>query len=162
MGPHKQSVPGACHTARKMGTCSNKRGVRRQVLEDFVPDTLKDHLTAPELVKAFIAEFTAEMNRQRHQDELLQDQKRCELAEVVNRFDGLVGAIADGLRTPGLKGKLEELEQRRPRWKPNSPPPRLPAIRPNFAELYKYKVAALAAALAHPTTATRRWASSAR
>src|SRR5262249_8482925 len=86
--------------------------------------------------------------------ELVQDQKRRELAEVVKRFDGLVDAIADGLRTPGLKGKLEGLEQRRAALEMEiaAAPPPAPRLHPNLAELYKRKVAALAAALKDPNT----------
>jgi DNA invertase Pin-like site-specific DNA recombinase len=144
----------ACHAARKMGTCSNKRGVRRQVLEDFVLDTLKDHLMAPELVKEFIAEFTAEANRQRHVAELLHDRKRRELTDISKRYDGLIDAIADGLRTPGLKSKLEELEQGRAALEAElaAAPPPAPRLHPNLAELYKRKVAELAAALTDPGT----------
>jgi len=43
----------ACASARKMGACSNRRGLRRKVLEDFILDNLKHHLMAPELVQEF-------------------------------------------------------------------------------------------------------------
>ena len=36
--------------------------------------------------------------------------RRRELANVTSRLDSLIEAIADGLRTPGLLGKLESLE----------------------------------------------------
>jgi hypothetical protein len=39
--------------------------------------------------------------------------KRRELGEVARKLDGLLEAIADGLRSAGLQGKLEELERRK-------------------------------------------------
>ena len=65
----------------------------------------------PELVKEFIVEFTKETNRHRHEIELEQEAKHKELANVTRRLNGLIDAIADGLRTPGLKAKLDETER---------------------------------------------------
>jgi site-specific DNA recombinase len=52
-----------CSAAHRQGTCSNKRSMRRPVLEALILDGLKDRLMAPELVKEFIAEFHREVNR---------------------------------------------------------------------------------------------------
>jgi hypothetical protein len=38
---------------------------------------------------------------------------RSELAALTRRLNGLIDAIADGLRTPGLQNRLEELEAQR-------------------------------------------------
>jgi site-specific DNA recombinase len=52
-----------CSTARNKGTCSNRLAIRRDVLEASVLDGLKVHLMAPTMVKEFIAEYHAELNR---------------------------------------------------------------------------------------------------
>ena len=39
--------------------------------------------------------------------------KRRELEGVRRKLSGLIDAIADGLRAPGLQGKLAEFEARR-------------------------------------------------
>jgi hypothetical protein len=143
----------ACAASRKMGTCTNRRGIRRRVLEDFILDTLKHHLMHPDLVKEFIAEFTKEVNRQQRTQEVAIDRKRRELTETTTRLDGLIDAIADGLRTPGLKQKLDDLEQRKAILEREIAGEALPAPRlhPNLAELYRRKVAELAVALEDPT-----------
>jgi DNA invertase Pin-like site-specific DNA recombinase len=143
----------ACAAARKMGTCTNRRGIRRRVLEDFILDTLKHHLMHPDLVKEFIAEFTAEVNRQQRAQEGAIDRKRRELTETTKRLDGLIDAIADGLRTPGLKQRLDDLEQRKAVLELEIAGEALPAPRlhPNLAELYRRKVAELAVALEDTT-----------
>ena len=83
--------------------------------------------------------------------------QRRELQEVTRKLDGLINAIADGLRTEGLKSKLEELEKRKERA--HSPcgrcfAAREPRLHPNLAEVYRQKVANLQQALAQPGTHT--------
>ena len=41
--------------------------------------------------------------------------KRRELEETCRQLDGLIEAIADGFRAPGLQAKLDELEQTKSR-----------------------------------------------
>ena len=95
----------ACATARRQGTCTNKRSIRRQVLEALILDGLKDRLMAPELVKEFIAEFHREVNRQQPHREVDLGLQRRELDEVNRKLRGLIEAIADGLRAPGLQAE---------------------------------------------------------
>ena len=67
-------------------------------------------------------------------------------------MNGLIEAIADGLRSPGLQQKLEELEERKSRLETevtNGPLPK-PRLHPNMAELYRRKVSELEAALQDP------------
>jgi DNA invertase Pin-like site-specific DNA recombinase len=103
----------ACSAARGQGTCTNRRGIRREGLDDLILDALKDNLMHPDLVKEFIAAFHEEVNRAAGLRDTEMTIKRKELAGVTRRLDGLIDAIADGLRTPGLKSKLEDLEQRK-------------------------------------------------
>jgi site-specific DNA recombinase len=59
-----------------MGTCTNRRGLTRQVLEALVLDTLKQHLMHPDLVEEFISAFTLEVNRQCREQDAVVEQKR--------------------------------------------------------------------------------------
>jgi site-specific DNA recombinase len=72
---------------------------------------------------------------------------------VARRLDGLIEAIADGLRTPGLKDKLEQLERRKAALviDVNSEPPPAPLLHPNLAELYRRQVSELGKALQEPS-----------
>ena len=144
----------ACASARRQGTCMNKRSIRRHVLELLILDGLKSRLMAPDLVKEFIAEFHREVNRQRRDQEIEQGLQRRELQEVTRKLDGLINAIADGLRTAGLKSRLEELEKRKEELTTlvGSASPPAPRLHPNLAEVYRQKVANLQQALAQPGT----------
>jgi site-specific DNA recombinase len=60
----------ACGKSRRMGTCDNRRSVRRGVFEDLILNALKNQLMEPELVGEFIEEFHREVNRQRQGAEI--------------------------------------------------------------------------------------------
>jgi DNA invertase Pin-like site-specific DNA recombinase len=144
----------SCSAARRLGTCKNRKGIRRPVLERLILDALKHNLMHPNLVVEFIREFHAEINRQRHNAELSHGLKRRELEETRRKLDGLIEAIADGFRAPGLQGRLDELEQRKARLESeiDAAPTAAPRLHPNLAELYRKKVASLQDALADPAT----------
>jgi hypothetical protein len=96
------------------------------------------------------------VNRQRRDAELTTSLKRRELDEVQRKLDGLIEAIADGFRAPGLQSKLDELEQRRAALAAaiESAPTTAPRLHPNLSELYRRKVEGLQAALVDPATQT--------
>jgi site-specific DNA recombinase len=110
----------------------------------------------PDLVAEFIKEFHTEVNRRRRDAELSVTLKRRELDEVRRKLDGLVEAIADGLRAPGLQTKVDELEQRKAALETDiaGAPAAAPRLHPNLAEVYRQKVATLQEALADPATQT--------
>ena len=142
----------ACSAARGRGTCTNARSIKRAVLEDLILDSLKHRLMQPDLVKEFISAFHAEINQRRQNLDVERKAKERDLIQVTRRLDGLIDAIADGLRTPGLKAKLEDLERRKAELerdlaKPHTSAPRL---HPNLAELYRRKVANLRETLRDP------------
>ena len=103
----------ACSAARGSGTCSNRRSIRRVDLEGMIINGLRQRLMAPELVEEFARAVQKEINLQRREDDALRDAKKRELTEVARKLDGLIDAIADGLRAPGLQQRLDELEARR-------------------------------------------------
>ena len=93
------------------------------------------------------------MNRQNRGHQLTTENKKRDLAEATRRHSGLIDAIADGLRTTGLKERLEQLEQRKTELTQAlaEAPPTPPRIHPNLAELYRRKVAELHRALEDPS-----------
>jgi len=130
--------------------------MRRPTLEALILDGLKDRLMAPDLVKEFIAEFHREVNRLSREREADLGLQRRELEEVSRKLRGLIEAIAEGLRAPGLQAKLDELESRKAALEIElaAAPPPAPLLHPNLAEVYRRKVADLQAALADPNTQT--------
>ena len=125
-------------------------------MENLVLDALKRNLMQPALVEEFVRAFTTEMNRVLATEEVARSARRRELAEVSRRLEGLIEAIADGLRTPGLKAKLEELEQRKAELESDAAttPPATPHLHPNLAELYRRKVEDLQTALSDAAVRT--------
>jgi site-specific DNA recombinase len=86
----------ACSAARKLDTCSARKGIRRSVLEGVVLDLLKTRLMQPDAVAAFVPAHGWKPNA-------------C-LSK--RKLEGLYDAIAEGLRSPGLQDKLLTLEGR--------------------------------------------------
>jgi len=75
---------------------------------------------------------------------------------VNRKLRGLIEAIAEGLRGPGLQAKLDEFEQRKAMLEAKlaAALPPAPRLHPNLAEVYRRKVADLQTALADPATQT--------
>ena len=142
----------ACGKARRTGTCSNRRSVRRALLEGLIFDALKNQLMAPDLVAEFINEFHREVNRQRQSTEMQRAAAQSELAAVTRKLGGLVDAIADGLRGAGLQERLDDLEVRKAALEAQlaAPAPSPVRLHPNLAQLYREKVAELHTALGEP------------
>ena len=142
----------ACSAARSSGTCSNRQSIRRSALEGLITDGLHQRLMAPDLVQEFIRGFHKELNLQRRQEDALRDAKRRELDDVKQKLDGLIDAIADGLRASGLQQRLDELEARRITIEqglaaePTSPV----RLHPNLAQVYRRQVERLQHALKAP------------
>ena len=142
----------ACSAARGSGTCCNRQSIRRVALEAIILNGLRERLMAPELVEEFVRNFQKEINLRRHEDEALRDAKRRELSDVTQKIKGLVDAIADGLRAPGLQQRLDELETRRVEIeqclaaRPTTPI----LLPPKLAEIYRRQVERLQQALNDP------------
>jgi DNA invertase Pin-like site-specific DNA recombinase len=139
----------SCSNARRKGTCNERKGIPRTVLEDLILDGLKGRLMAPELVKEFIRAYHAELNQQRCRAEIGAADKHRELEAVSRKLAGLIDAVADGLRAPDLQERLDELTSRKQKLqteiaREQAP---LPRIHPNLAEVYRKKVECLQEAL---------------
>ena len=93
----------ACKAMAKQGTCANQVRVRRSRLEAQVLEALGRDLMTPEDTAVFVAEFTAEWNRLQGGIAAEVESKRRELEAIGRKLEGLIEAIADGLRAPGLQ-----------------------------------------------------------
>ena len=145
-----------CSTARRQGTCTNRKLVRRGAIETVILEGLRERLMRPDMVAAFAEAFVEETNRQRKEAEVVTRATARELAEVERKLDGLVDAIAGGLRSSSLQRSLDELEARKAvleeRIRETAAPQ--PYLHPNLAELYRQKVVALTDLLASPDDGT--------
>ncbi len=106
----------------------------------------------PELVAAFVSEFTAEWNRLRAEASASLVGQRRELEQVERKLSGLIDMMIDGFRAPGLQAKLNEIEQRKQALlvaiAAAEAGPALPRLHGNLSEFYLDKVAKLRAAFA--------------
>ncbi len=145
----------ACSAARKLQTCSATKGVKRSALEAVVLELLQTRLMQPDAVAAFVREHAEQSNGAHQKAAETRSRLQAERTSLQRRLEGLYDAIADGLRTVGLKGKLEEMESRMAEIDAAlaSPAPDPVRLNPNLSELYRRKVVALAASLADPTIA---------
>jgi site-specific DNA recombinase len=145
----------ACSAARKLDTCSARKGIRRSVLEAVVLDLLKTRLMQPDAVASFVKDHAELSNA--HGAETAQQRSRLEAEKkaIKRKVEGLYDAIAEGLRSPGLKDKLLELEGRMATIDDElaRPAPAPIRLNPNLSELYRRKVTELAITLVDPAIA---------
>ena len=143
-----------CSRAHRNGLCTNRTGVKRGVLEDIVIGALQHNLMAPELVAEFISAFHAEVNASRGEADVERRRAEKRKGEIERQLDGLITAIAEGLRSPGLQQRLDALEAERRQIDTTlaAPAPSPVRLHPNLAELYRKKVRALHEALRDPRT----------
>ena len=102
----------ACANARKFARCDQRKAIRREVLEEFVLDLVRDRLMQPDAVKTFVAAYMREINAGRDDAEAARGRLQRQLDTVGRKLEGFYDAIGDGLRTPGLLGKIQSLEAR--------------------------------------------------
>jgi site-specific DNA recombinase len=142
----------ACRVAEARGPCGNRTRVRRDRLETDVLEALETRLMQPELVAEFVAAFTAEWNRLRAEASAGLAGRRRELETAERKLDGLVEAIADGLRVPGLQARLDELDLRKRALQAEilvaEMGPALPRLHGNLTSIYRGRVADLRASYA--------------
>ena len=99
-----------CSNAKERGTCKNRKTTSRALVERRVFTALKERLAAPELVAAFVAEYRAERKRLADAARASAAGDRRKLAEIERRLARQLQAIEDGLYSPTLKAKVEDLE----------------------------------------------------
>ncbi len=78
----------ACSTARKLGTCSHRQSIRRNVLEDAVLDLLRRRLMQPDAVAAFIKSFSAAANAEAGAVEAARTRLQTERDKAVRKLNG--------------------------------------------------------------------------
>ena len=103
----------ACSKARKQGTCSSKRGIRRHLLETLVLTGLKDNLMKPDMVEEFVRAYHTEINKKAAEQGATRDRIEAELGKVTKKLDALIDAVASGYRSDSLQQKLDSLPNRR-------------------------------------------------
>ncbi len=140
----------ACPSARKAGTCTNSRSMRRLELEGIIIDALHNRVMDPELFEAFAESFVEDWNRATRDAEAARDRVSRDLAKVQRKLTGLIDALSEGFRAPGLKEQLEVLETQRldltAKLAATDVPAR-PRLHPNLPQAYRQQIERLREAL---------------
>ena len=76
-----------CSTARNKGTCTNRKTINREQLEQDVLNALKSHLMEPDLCDLFCKEYTTHMNELRRSHNAALEGARKEHQSVVKKLD---------------------------------------------------------------------------
>ncbi len=136
-----------CKAAERQGTCQNRTRIRRSRVEAQVLEALATRLMEPDAVAVFVGEFTAEWNRLSAARSGEAGLRRRELDQVERQLNGLIDAIADGLRAPGLQQKLDGLAARQEALRRElasiEMQSQAPRLHPNLSEIYRQRVSCL-------------------
>ncbi len=144
-----------CSATRNKGTCTNRRTIKREVLEDRVLSGLKDQLLHPDLIAEFTKAYQEEFNRLTSQSTRDKAKIEQELTKITRQIDRIVDAITEGMFHESMKAKMDSLEDRKAALEAdlaNADPTRSVMLHPNLSEVYRAKVANLTTALPDPTT----------
>lgn len=143
-----------CAAHRSKSTHSNSHTITQQHLDERVLSGLKERMLSPHLVGEFIRAFAEEAAAGQVEAAGQRTRLTRELADVHRRLDGVLRAVENGAWSDTLHARLSELEQRKAeltRQSANaSTTDTVVVLHPNAAEIYKQKVANLAASLANP------------
>jgi len=139
-------------TGHVTGGCTNRRGIRRTVLEDRVLTGLKHRLMAPEAPEEAMRAWAKETNRLNRERRASGASDRKELAAIGKKIASMISAIEDGGYVRSMSDRLRELEARQNELTAllAAVPADLPDIHPNVAAVYRRKVERLAEALKRP------------
>ena len=138
-----------CSARRNKGTCNNRLTVRLDRLEEAVLLGLQERLLTPELTKAFVREYTREINRLRAEATANHDGTKNRLVALNRQIDNIVDAVAAGQASPALLGRLNKLELKKSELENElaDPAPEPVRFHPNVADIYVSKVNSLRDAL---------------
>ncbi|MEM1152419.1 MAG: recombinase family protein [Pseudomonadota bacterium] len=89
----------SCSTAKNKGTCSNKRTIRREELEQKVLAALQTHLMNDDLTAEFCRAYTQRVNELRAAHNQARHKLERELAKLEREKAKIVKSITDGVPT---------------------------------------------------------------
>lgn len=136
--------------------CTNRTTVIAERLELRVLTGLRDRLLTPQIAAEAMRSFIEETNRLNHERRANEAVDRQRLDKARKASKGLMTMIEEGEYTPGMVGRLRELENEVAAIEAAlaEAPRDVPDIHPNIAELYRRKVERLTEALGDPDNRT--------
>ncbi|MFC3183280.1 recombinase family protein [Cypionkella sinensis] len=145
-----------CAATRNKGdkVCTNRATILREEVEARVLNGLRESLLHPDLIAAFVEEYRRAFNATAADSTADRDKAQRDLAKVEKKIAGILAAIEDGMYHASMKVKmatLEEEKQALTRFLEISPEPPALRLHPRMSDLYRQKIADLAAALNSPS-----------
>ncbi len=146
----------ACKAAKRSGSCGSTGSVKRASVEEPILDGLKAGLMTPALVEEFADAFAAETKRLHSNVEASVVALEREQVQVGRKLEGLIDALAEGMRSATIKERIAQLERRQSELEHElsgrrAAPPRLPT---DLGSLYRSKVESLHQLLLEPAGRT--------
>ncbi len=104
-----------CSASKNKGeaVCTNRKTIKREVLEDYVISALKTRLMREELIEIFCTEYTKHLNILNNQKSASQKRHRVELNKLENERVNLIQAIKDGIAASMIKDDLTRVTARK-------------------------------------------------
>ena len=101
-----------CSTARNKGTCGNRLSMKREALEEAVLSALRTHLMDTDLCAEFCKEYTAHLNRVRHDHNASLARYEKEKARLEREKAKIIQSIKDGVPGSMLKDDATRVQTR--------------------------------------------------
>lgn len=102
----------SCIGSAREGTCTNRRRVAREDLEDLTMSGLKGRLLRPELIEPYLAEYRAEVERANAEQALKAEAGIARLKELERQIANIMDAVGRGqAQGPGVDLMMKELDR---------------------------------------------------
>ena len=138
-----------CSTARNKGTCSNRRAIAQDKLEESVLNALRTHLMDDKLCEIFCQEYTQHLNTLRRAQNQAYARYESELRKLEKDSRRIIEAVKAGFANPKLKVELDYIVEREAELNQlmedavEAPP----MLHPSMAERYRKEVNQLVSSL---------------
>lgn len=136
-----------CFNARARGTCTNKRAIGRQELEQRILRAMAERFLEPRAFAALCRGYADAIEERRREHLAAIAGIRRELAAVERGIREIIESVKTGYRTTAMLDELVVLEGRKRQLVGLIEVPATAALHPAMADVFREKVAALRAAL---------------
>ena len=150
-----------CSSARNKGesVCTNKKTIKRSVLEGKVLNALQSHLMRDDLVQVFCDEYARHMNALRAAQNAALASRQAEATKLTKERENIVQAIKDGVPASMIKDDLARVSARLDELSAlteNEHDEPRPLIHPTMSRRYRSEIEALTKALSDGKAAEAR------
>ena len=150
-----------CSAARNKGAsvCTNKKTIKRSLLETTVLNALQSHLMRDELLEVFCAEYARHMNSLRSAQNTAIARRKADMAKLEREKENIIQAIKDGVAASLVKDELEQVSMKiddlADLMKNRNDEPHA-LIHPTMARRYRKEIVALRKALSEQQSGEAR------